>query len=156
MSLPITVGIIGGTGKTGQSVVQGLLSSPTNFVRAKTEISLDTITDRKSQKVTSFTRHSSLKSEANQKLEKQGVQVEGYDLSQPRDILVNQLKKINVLISCITWEHLSHQIPWIEAAKEAGVARFVPSEWVGPAPLGVIDIKDKVRSSRQQNFVQNI
>lgn len=44
----------------------------------------------------------------------------------------------------MTWEHLDLQIPWIEAAKEAGVERFVPSEWVGPAPPGVIDIKDKV------------
>lgn len=30
---PITVGVIGATGKTGSSVVEGLLSSPTNFVR---------------------------------------------------------------------------------------------------------------------------
>jgi hypothetical protein len=59
---------------------------------------------------------------------------------------VAQLKGIDVLISCITWEHLHPQIPWIEAAKEAGVKRFVPSEWVSPAPKGVIDIKDKVRS----------
>jgi hypothetical protein len=32
----------------------------------------------------------------------------------------------------------------IKAAKIANVKRFVPSEWVGPAPRGVIDIKDKV------------
>lgn len=57
---------------------------------------------------------------------------------------MEQLNKIDVLISCITWEHLHLQIPWIEAAKEAGVKRFVPSEWVGPAPREVIDIKDKV------------
>lgn len=58
---------------------------------------------------------------------------------------MEQLKEIDILISCITWEHLHLQIPWIEAAKEASVKRFVPSEWVGPAPKGVIDIKDKVR-----------
>lgn len=57
---------------------------------------------------------------------------------------MEQLKTIDILISCITWEHLEQQIPWINAAKEAGVKRFVPSEWVGPAPRGVIDIKDKV------------
>ncbi|CAG8299566.1 unnamed protein product [Penicillium salamii] len=125
MSLPITVGVIGATGHAGQSVVMGLLSSPTNF------------------KVTPFTRHTSVDSEANLKLKDQGVHVEGYDLSQPKEILVNQLKRIDVLISCITWEHLELQIPWIEAAKEAGVKRFVPSEWMGPTPAGVIDIKDK-------------
>lgn len=71
----------------------------------------------------------------------------GYDLNQPRETLVSKLREngITVLISCITWEHLDLQIPWIEAAKEAGVERFVPSEWVGPAPAGVIDIKDRVK-----------
>lgn len=59
--------------------------------------------------------------------------------------VLEQLKEINVIISCITWEHLHLQIPWIEAAKEAGVKRFVPSEWVEPAPREVIDIKDKGR-----------
>ena len=41
--------------------------------------------------------------------------------------VLEQLKEINVIISCITWEHLHLQIPWIEAAKEAGVKRFVPN-----------------------------
>lgn len=67
-----------------------------------------------------------------------------YDLSQPQENLVSKSRGITVLISCMTWEHLDLQIPWLEAAKEAGVKRFVPSEWVGPAPAGVIDIKDKV------------
>lgn len=81
----------------------------------------------------------------NQQFAAKGVDIVGYDLSGPSSALVEILKPIDVLISCITWEHLDQQIPWIEAAKEAGVKRFVPSEWVGPAPRGVIDIKDKVR-----------
>jgi len=89
---------------------------------------------------------------ANEKLHEQGVQIIGYDLSQPRKVLVNHLTTIDVLISCITWEHLDLQIPWIEAAKEAGVKRFVPSEWVGPAPKGVIDIKDKVVLSLREHL----
>ncbi|KAE8374979.1 isoflavone reductase family protein [Aspergillus bertholletiae] len=125
MSSPITVGVIGATGNVGQSVVQGLLSSPTNFA------------------VTSFTRQASAHSRANQRLREQGVSIVGYDLSHPRETLVEKLKGVTVLISCMTWEHLDLQIPWIEAAKEAGVGRFIPSEWVGPAPAGVIDIKDK-------------
>ena len=68
----------------------------------------------------------------------------GYNLDSSQARLVEQLKEIDILISCITWEHLHLQVPWIDAAKEAGVKRFVPSEWVGPAPRGVIDIKDKV------------
>ncbi|EQB51119.1 isoflavone reductase [Colletotrichum gloeosporioides Cg-14] len=121
----ITVGVIGATGKTGQSVVDGLLSSDLNFV------------------VTSFTRKPSVGSAANQKLKDKGVEVSGYDLEGPKETLVAQLRGIEVLISCITWEHLNQQLPWIDAAKTAGVKRFVPSEWVGPAPRGVIDIKDQ-------------
>ncbi|KAF3803132.1 Glutamate-pyruvate aminotransferase AlaA [Colletotrichum gloeosporioides] len=121
----ITVGVIGATGKTGQSVVDGLLSSDLDFV------------------VTSFTRKPSVGSAANQKLKDRGVEVSGYDLEGPKETLVAQLRGIEVLISCITWEHLNQQLPWIDAAKTAGVKRFVPSEWVGPAPRGVIDIKDQ-------------
>ncbi|KAK0609796.1 Isoflavone reductase-like protein P3 [Lasiodiplodia hormozganensis] len=125
MAMPTRVGVIGATGKTGRSVVNGLLSSQTNFA------------------VTSFTRASSVNSAINQQLKAKGVQIVGYDLNGPPEVLVEQLKTIDILISCITWEHLDQQIPWIKAAKEAGVKRFVPSEWVGPAPRGVIDIKDK-------------
>ncbi|KAE8347225.1 hypothetical protein BDV24DRAFT_146772 [Aspergillus arachidicola] len=120
----ITVGVIGATGNTGQTVVNGLLSSPAAFT------------------ITSFTRESSVNSQENQRLKAQGVSIVGYDLSGPRQKLVDQLKNIDVLISCITWEHLDLQLPWIEAAKDAGVKRFVPSEWVGPCPKGVHWIKD--------------
>lgn len=91
----------------------------------------------------SFTRQSSVDSAANRQLRKRGVSIVGYDLSSPREALVDHLRGIDVLIPCITWEHLDQQTPWIDGAKEAGVQRFVPSEWVGPAPRGVIDIKDK-------------
>ncbi|GLA52535.1 hypothetical protein AnigIFM63604_009400 [Aspergillus niger] len=97
MGTPITVGVIGATGKTGRSVVDGLLSSPTKFT------------------VTSFTREASVDSQAN-----------------------NPSKQKVSKLSATT-----RTIPWIEAAKEAGVKRSVPSEWVGPAPRGIIDIKDK-------------
>ncbi|KAI8674610.1 NmrA domain-containing protein [Fusarium keratoplasticum] len=122
---PITVGVIGATGKTGSSVVEGLLSSPTNF------------------SVTSLTRATSVDNSTNQQFAAKGVHIVAYDLNGPSSALVEILKPIDVVISCITWEHLDQQIPWIDAAKEAGVKRFVPSEWVGPAPRGVIDIKDK-------------
>ncbi|KAH6620992.1 isoflavone reductase family protein [Chaetomium sp. MPI-SDFR-AT-0129] len=125
MASSISVGVIGATGKTGQSVVEGLLSSTTVF------------------DITSFTRESSVNNKTNQQLEERGVRIVGYDIDGPKAVLVDKLKGIDVPISCITWEHLKQQIPWIEAAKEAGVKRFVPSEWVGPAPKGIIDIKDQ-------------
>ncbi|KAH8434299.1 uncharacterized protein LDX57_011945 [Aspergillus melleus] len=107
-----TVGVIGATGNAGRAVVNGLLSSPTDF------------------NITSFTRESSIDSRENQTLKARGVRVVGYNLDGPRQKLVSQLKDIDTLISCIAWEHLDLQLPWIEAAKEAGVNRFVPSEWV--------------------------
>ncbi|KAL2890665.1 isoflavone reductase family protein [Ceratocystis lukuohia] len=125
MTSPITVAVIGATGKTGRSVVQGLIESQTHF------------------NVISLTRTGSIESPANQGLATQGVRIIGYDLDGPRQKLVDALRGVDALISCITWEHLHHQLPWIEAAKEAGIKRFVPSEWVGPATKGVIDIKDK-------------
>jgi len=94
--------------------------------------------------VTSLTRKTSVDSEANRLLAARGVKIVGYDLEDNLELLVSQLKGIDILISCITWEHLADQLLWIEAAKLAGVKRFVPSEWVGPAPRGVVDIKDKV------------
>ncbi|KAI8710718.1 NmrA domain-containing protein [Fusarium sp. LHS14.1] len=109
MAGPITVGVIGATGQTGSSVVDGLFSSPINF------------------SVTSLTRAMSVDNSAHQQLAAKGLHIVGYDLNGPSSALVEILKPID-----------------IEAAKEAGVKRFVPSEWVGPAPRGVIDIKDKV------------
>ncbi|KNG89025.1 hypothetical protein ANOM_002411 [Aspergillus nomiae NRRL 13137] len=120
----ITVGVIGATGNAGQTVVNGLLSSPIAFT------------------ITSFTRESSVNRQENQRLKAKGVCIVGYDLSGPHQKLVDQLKNIDILISCINWEHLDLQLPWIKAAKEAGVKRFVPSEWVGPCPKGVHWIKD--------------
>ncbi|KAB8255018.1 isoflavone reductase family protein [Aspergillus pseudonomiae] len=120
----ITVGVIGATGNAGQRVVNGLLSSPIAFT------------------VTSFTRESSVNRWENQRLKANGVWIVGYDISGPHQKLVDQLKNIDVLISSINCEHLDLQLPWIKAAKEAGVKRFISSEWVGPCPKGVHWIKD--------------
>ncbi|KAL2835425.1 isoflavone reductase family protein [Aspergillus pseudoustus] len=123
--MAIRVGVIGATGTTGGVVVNGLLSSDTDFL------------------VTSFTREASVTNTANQKLKEKGVGIVGYDLDAPSEQLVEKLAGIDILISCMTWEHLHLQLLWIEAAKQAGVKRFVPSEWAGPAPRGILDIKDK-------------
>ena len=141
----ITVGVIGATGNTGQAVVNGLLSSPVAFVRCLYfALVFEAVLTHSVQTITSFTRESSVNSQRNQRLKAKGVCIVGYDLSCPHQKLVNQLKDVDVLISCITWEHLDLQLPWIEAAKEAGVKRFVPSEWVGSCPKGVHWIKDHV------------
>ncbi|OQE24848.1 hypothetical protein PENFLA_c009G02385 [Penicillium flavigenum] len=117
--------VIGATGTAGGNVVEGLLSS-TDFA------------------VISFTREASIDSPPNRQVKGENVQIVGYDLDGHQEKLAELLKETDVLISCIAWEHLHLQIPCIKAAKLANVKRFFPSEWVGPAPKGVIDIKDKV------------
>lgn len=92
----------------------------------------------------SLTRNVFLHNEANIQLSTLGVDIIGYDPEASVQSLAEKLKGLDVLISCMSWEQLESQIPWIQAAKMAGVKRFVPSEWVSPAPRGVIDIKDKV------------
>ncbi|KAJ5991616.1 hypothetical protein N7499_004031 [Penicillium canescens] len=124
MSSPITVGVIGATGSVGQSVVKGLLSSEINF------------------SITSFTRQTSIDSPINQNLRKDGLAITGYDLAQPQETLVNKLRGIDILISCMNWENLHLQKHWVEPAKSAGVKRFVPSEWVAPTPPGISDVQD--------------
>ncbi|KAJ5334644.1 hypothetical protein N7452_007047 [Penicillium brevicompactum] len=124
MGFPITVGVLGATGAVGHSVVQGLLSSEFNF------------------RIVSLTRQSSVGSTINENLRKEGLDIVGYDLAQPQDILVNKLRGIDVLISCMNWENLHLQKHWVEPAKLAGVKRFIPSEWVAPTPPGVSNVQD--------------
>jgi hypothetical protein len=57
---------------------------------------------------------------------------------------VKLLTGIDVVISCIYWANLNDQIPLAEAAKEAGVKRFVPSSFQTPAPRGVMRLADMV------------
>ncbi|RMJ09821.1 hypothetical protein CDV36_010529 [Fusarium kuroshium] len=80
MADPITVGVIGATGKTGSSVVEGLLSSPTNF------------------SVTSLTRATSVDNSINQQFAAKGVHIVGYDLDGPSSALVEILKPIDVFV----------------------------------------------------------
>ncbi|KAJ9489581.1 hypothetical protein VN97_g3693 [Penicillium thymicola] len=127
MTSPITVGVIGATGSVGQSVVKGLLSSEINF------------------SITSFTRQTSIDSPINHNLRNDGLAITGYDLAQPQETLVNKLRGIDILISCMNWENLHLQKHWVEPAKSAGVKRFVPSEWVAPTPPGISNVQDTKR-----------
>lgn len=66
------------------------------------------------------------------------------DLNGPKKVLVELLTGIDVVISCIYWANLKDQIPLAEAAKEAGVKRFVPSSFQTPTPRGVMQLADWV------------
>ncbi|KAK1544905.1 isoflavone reductase [Colletotrichum paranaense] len=103
------VAVLGGTGETGTSIMNGLLSSP----ETKYEI-------------TALIRPSSLEKPEVKALEKRGVKIATVDLSGPEDEIANQLTGHEVVVSAIVADKLLDQIPLANAAKKAGVKRFVP------------------------------
>ncbi|KAF6794639.1 isoflavone reductase family protein [Colletotrichum sojae] len=107
------VAIVGATGETGSSIVNGLLAS--------------TVPNPRQQEVTALIRPSSLQKPEVRELEARGIEVVACDLTGPEDELVKKLTGIDVVISPIVVEHLFDQIPLANAAKKAGVKRFVPS-----------------------------
>ncbi|KAI0379263.1 NAD(P)-binding protein [Hypomontagnella monticulosa] len=139
MSNIIKVALVGATGKTGSSVVNGLL--------AETETKYD---------ITALARPTSVNGEANKALEARGVHVVAADLTGPKKDLVKLLKGIDVVISCIVFTNLKDQIPLAEAAKEADVKRFVPCDFATPAPRGVMalhDQKDDILAAIQRLYL---
>ncbi|KAI2620768.1 NAD(P)-binding protein [Hypomontagnella submonticulosa] len=139
MSNTIKVAVVGATGNTGKSVVDGLL--------AETETKYE---------ITALTRPTSVNNEANKVLQGRGVHVVAADLTGPKEDLVKLLSGIDVVISCIVFSALKDQIPLAEAAKEAGVKRFVPCDFATPAPRGVMalhDQKDDVLAAIQRIYL---
>ncbi|KAI0127073.1 isoflavone reductase [Xylariales sp. AK1849] len=124
MSTPIKVLVISATGKTGKSVVEGLLSSSTKY------------------DILALTRESSLGNPVLQEFRDRGVKIATTRLLGPRQDLVDLLTGIEVVISCIFALNLDDQLPLITAAKEAGVKRFVPCNFGTPAPRGVMTLLD--------------
>ncbi|OTB00567.1 hypothetical protein M426DRAFT_15375 [Hypoxylon sp. CI-4A] len=125
MPAVIKVALVGATGRTGKSIVDGLLASETNF------------------DIVVLARPAAINGEAYNQLRSRSVHVVAADLRGPKEDLVSILKGVDVVISTIIYTNLDDQIPLAEAAKEAGVKRFVPSEFSTPATRGVLDLHDK-------------
>ncbi|KAF9871136.1 prostacyclin synthase [Colletotrichum karsti] len=103
------VAIVGATGETGSSIVNGLLASS----EPKFEL-------------TALIRPSSLQKPEVQALEKRGVKIAGVDLGGSEDEIVKQVTGFDVVISAIVADALLDQLPLANASKKAGVKRFVP------------------------------
>lgn len=67
------------------------------------------------------------------------------DLKGPQQPLVDILTGMDVVIACMPPFFLKDQIPLAEAAKKAGVGRFIPCNFANPAPRGVSFFIDQVR-----------
>ncbi|KAH7121524.1 hypothetical protein EDB81DRAFT_666503 [Dactylonectria macrodidyma] len=122
----LKVAIAGGSGETGTSIVNGLLESS----RPKFEI-------------VALTRPSSLQKPRNLAFQERGVKIVAADLSGPEEELVKLLSGIDVVISALDPSAFAAQIPLANAAKSAGVSRFVPCSFATVAPpKGVMQLRE--------------
>lgn len=131
-----TIAIIGATGQTGRSIVDGLLSSETSPSIPPANI-------------ISLTRPTSVSNAANTALSSLGLTIRPFSMTSSHETLVSSLKGVDVLISCMSGaEEQLQQIPLANAAKEAGVGRFIPSAWLPVIPPGGVhifrDLKEQV------------
>lgn len=78
-------------------------------------------------------------------IEKRGAKIVSTDLDGPGGALVAALEGQDVVISAIRAFDLEKQIPLVDAAREAGVKRFVPCDFgtISP-PTGVMVLREKV------------
>ncbi|KAF3803286.1 hypothetical protein GCG54_00013395 [Colletotrichum gloeosporioides] len=119
------VAIVGGSGETGTAIINALFESE--------------IPDLK---IIALVRPASVKKPNVVALEKRGVAIASVDLEGPKAELVNVLKDVDVLISTIHVSGLGSQIPLADAAKAAGVKRFVPCFFATVAPpKGVLTLR---------------
>lgn len=78
---------------------------------------------------------------------KDGALVKPIDLAEPSDAVQETLIGMDVVISCLTLLQLKEELNLVEAARAAGVGRYVPS-FFGPCcpPRGVMLLREMVRS----------
>ncbi|KAH6953493.1 hypothetical protein DER45DRAFT_587019 [Fusarium avenaceum] len=134
----VRVAIVSATGETGSSIVDGLLESPTTKFE-----------------VTALARPESLEKPAYTEIKKRGVKVVSADLKGSQDVLVDLLSGIDVVISAIFFGSLEDEIPLADAAKRAGVKRFVQSAFmVVIPPRGVVDFREKASKEDILNYIQ--
>lgn len=81
----------------------------------------------------------------NTVLKNRGLNIVPLDLAGPQEELVKLLSGVDTVISTIFAANLADEIPHADAAKLAGVKRFVPYAFATVAPpKGVIVLREKV------------
>ncbi|KAJ6605415.1 hypothetical protein DFH09DRAFT_1121358 [Mycena vulgaris] len=117
--------LLGVTGETGGSILEGLLEDPASFV------------------VEALVRPSSAEKPDVKKLAERGVKIRIVDIGGPIEALVESLAGIDVLISAIDALGQLAQLSLATAAKQARVKRFVPCAFTTVAPPGgVMPLRD--------------
>ncbi|KAJ5108868.1 hypothetical protein N7456_005543 [Penicillium angulare] len=116
--------LLGATGETGSSILNGLQESG-NF------------------DVEVLVRPASVKKPSVQKLQEQGVKIWSIDLDNSTD-LTSALTGIDILISAIGPHDLLQQKKLLQTAKNAGVKRIVPCAFITVAPpQGAMLLRDQ-------------
>ncbi|KAL5514228.1 hypothetical protein ACEPAG_2316 [Sanghuangporus baumii] len=117
--------IIGATGRTGSSIVNGLLENG-NFV------------------VIAGTRPSSASKPQAEALKSRGVEIRIIDLENwTVDQIADSLKGVDTVISTIFFAEVPRQKLLADACKTAGVKRFVPDDWGTACVRGVRQLYDQ-------------
>lgn len=101
-----------------------------------------------SQDITALTRPSSIDKPRTQALRDAGVRVVAAEITGPREDLVAALQGADVVISTVTGFALKDQIPLIDAAKAAGIKRFIPCTFATACPprgvMKLAEVKDDI------------
>ncbi|RPD57587.1 NAD-P-binding protein [Lentinus tigrinus ALCF2SS1-7] len=121
--------VLGGSGLTGQSIVDGLLKSG-------------------SFRVAALVRSQSVTKAATEKLKTSGVEIRVGDLTDDYERLKEHLQGVDILISAVNARVVGQQREIFRAAKEVGVQRIVPCDWATPGERGVrvlTDVKFDIR-----------
>ncbi|KAK4540161.1 hypothetical protein LTR36_009747 [Oleoguttula mirabilis] len=95
---PLRVGVVGATGETGSSIINGLLEAGGFYIIA-------------------LTRPASLDKPANAALKEKGIEIRALDLKASQDRIVAALQGVDVLISAIGPREQLEQLPLATAAK---------------------------------------
>ncbi|KAF7367929.1 Glycoside hydrolase [Mycena sanguinolenta] len=130
--------ILGATGRTGKSILDALVAEPASF------------------EVEALVRPSSADKPDVKGLASHGVsKIHVIDISGPIDELVRVMKGVDVFISGIDATSQRAQLQLVQAAKQAGVKRFIPCAFITIAsPGGVMALRDSKEEVYQEIWRQ--
>ena len=137
--------VLGATGQTGQSIVDGLVKSA-GFVGAALAHRTYILTELV-QRVAAMVRAASLSKPATEQLRAAGVEIREGDVTDDYEKLKKVVEGVDVLISAVYATVVPLQRDIFRAAKEMGVKRVVPCDFGTPGAKGVRSYYDIVSSS---------
>ncbi|KAH9888499.1 NAD-P-binding protein [Cubamyces lactineus] len=127
--------IAGATGRTGKSIVNGLLASG-NF------------------RIAALVRPESVSKPATETIRKAGVEIRVGDINDSVEKLTEVLTGVDVFISVVVGWLIEEQRGVIRAAKAAGVKRVIPCDFATPGDKGVRELHDQKLGIRE--FIQEL